>query len=85
MQYNATVCKIMKTIDPRLKIAIHNIVWMARRYADGRRTYAPEMFNESYKVLKEYMDFDEENDPDNRQDDTRPIKNFPYATRGEYK
>jgi hypothetical protein len=65
--------------------AIKDIIWMARRYAEGRKTGAPELFNVAYSELKKYIDFDEANDPDNRTDDSRPIKNFPLATRGEYK
>lgn len=76
--------KVKKEIDPKLEKAVKEIVWMARRYADGRKTYAPEMFNDAYKVLKQFIEFDEVNDPDNREDDNRPVKNFPLATRGEY-
>lgn len=32
--------------------AIREIIWMARRYADGRATYAPSMFNNAYDVLR---------------------------------
>lgn len=74
----------MKKLDKKVEQAVKDIVWMARRYAEGRKTYAPAMFNDAYKILKEYIDFKEENDPDNREDDNRPIKNYPYATRGEY-
>ena len=28
-----------------LEEIIRDIIWMARRYADGRSTYAPDMFN----------------------------------------
>lgn len=66
------------------KKAIKNIIWMARRYAEGRKTYAAEMFNEAYDILKKDIDFNEAEDPDNRTDENRPIKNFPYATKGEY-
>lgn len=73
-----------KKIDKKLENAIVDITWMARRYAEGRKTGAPDMFNEAYKVLKEYVEFNEKTDPDNRTDESRPIKNFPWATRGEY-
>lgn len=68
-----------------IKEAVKDIVWMARRYADGRKTGAPELFNNAYAELKKYIEFDEANDPDNRTDESRPVKNFPLATRGEYK
>lgn len=61
---------------------LHDLVWMARRYADGRKTGAPDAFNRAYKGLCHAVDFDEENDPDNRTDETRPIYNFPLATSG---
>jgi len=60
--------------------AIKSIVWMARRYCEGRRTGAPGMFNDAYNELKKTIDFDEKNDPDNRKGG--PISNFPYATSG---
>lgn len=61
-----------------VKKAIRDIVWMARRYADGRRTYAPSMFNDAYNALvRELGNFERENDPDNAPD---RIKNYPYAS-----
>lgn len=45
----------MKTtpIDPELIEIINELHWMARRYADGRSTYAPVTFNEcTRKLLK---------------------------------
>lgn len=65
-----------------LKIAVKDIVYMARRYADGRRSGAPTIFNGAYSRLREIIDFDEPNDPDNRTDSLRPIHNFPWATDG---
>lgn len=35
------------------KHVIQEISWMARRYADGRQTYAPDMFNDAIKKLDE--------------------------------
>lgn len=32
---------------------ISQIIWMARRYADGRRTYAPDSFNRAYDGLRD--------------------------------
>lgn len=31
--------------EEQLESIIRDIMWMARRYADGRSTYAPNMFN----------------------------------------
>jgi hypothetical protein len=65
----------------RIKQAVKDIIWMARRYADGRRTYAPSMFNDAYDVLRnELGDFERLNDPDEAPD---RIKNWPYATDGD--
>lgn len=75
-------------IDEVLKLLqepIKHLVWMARRYAEGRLSYAPTLFNDSYDRIKKFIDIDEDNDPDNRTDEYRPIKNFPYATRGNDK
>lgn len=32
-------------------VALRDLHWMARRYADGRRSYAPGLFNEHTKTL----------------------------------
>lgn len=36
----------------RIGYLLGEIIWMARRYADGRYTYAPDMFNDAYDELK---------------------------------
>lgn len=36
-----------------VKKAIKDIFWMARRYANGRHTYAPSMFNNAYDILRD--------------------------------
>lgn len=36
----------------QLKWVIEQLAWMARRYADGRSTYAPAMCNEALDVAK---------------------------------
>lgn len=62
--------------NDRTTHALNEIVWMARRYADGRQTYAPSMFNEAYDILQElYGNFELD-----RKDITL-INNqsFPYA------
>ena len=38
-----------------LKRIIEDTFWMARRYANGRRTYAPMMVREAYNILKEHF------------------------------
>ena len=34
---------------------IEDTFWMARRYADGRHTYAPHMVRDAYKILKKHF------------------------------
>lgn len=54
-----------------LKKAVADLVWMARRYANERQTYAPDLFNDSYDVLRaEFGDeidkastFNQQNEP----------------------
>ena len=44
--------------EDKLRGAIEDILWMAIRYADGRRTYAPSTVRRAVKVFKEvYPDF----------------------------
>lgn len=48
-----------------LKSVIHDIWWMARRYADKRMTYAPGMFNEAMdKCVRRGMEFRIDNTAD---------------------
>ena len=49
-----------------IKKAIADILWMARRYADNRRTYAPRMFNDAYDILR--TEFGDDIDPKNASD-----------------
>ena len=58
---------------------IADIVWMARRYADGRMTYAPSMFNDAYDQLRDLLGDDIE-----LKADDLTIKNFPYATDEQF-
>jgi hypothetical protein len=37
----------------KLSKIIVDTIWMARRYADGRQTYAPEMANDALDMCKE--------------------------------
>ena len=39
--------------NEKLKYIIKQTLWMARRYADGRCTYAPSDFNEAVHILDE--------------------------------
>lgn len=41
-------CKICK----KLIWALNETLWMAQRYADGRRTYAPHVFNHCIEELR---------------------------------
>lgn len=36
----------------KIKEAVKDILWMARRYANGRKTYAPSLFNDAYDILR---------------------------------
>ena len=57
--------------------AVQDIVWMARRYAHGRMTYAPSMFNDAYDVLRDYLG----KEIDTKRDQV--VGTFPYAQYGE--
>jgi len=39
----------------QVKEAVGRILYMARRYADGRSTYAPHMFNDAYDTLRDIL------------------------------
>ena len=56
--------------------AIKDIVWMARRYADGRKTYAPSMFNDAYDALRSQGYTEDENADE-------AVKSYPYASYGD--
>jgi hypothetical protein len=60
----------------KIKQAVKEILWMARRYADGRATYAPQLFNEAQKVLQEFFGEDVIGQED------KHVINFPSATDG---
>lgn len=56
-----------------------DLLWMARRYADGRSTYVPSVFNEIYeKLLHSYPELINSE----REDGT--LDYFPYAQDGMY-
>ena len=68
------------TNKPETINAIADIIWMARRYADGRSTYAPSMFNRAYDVLVKEFGKEIEHftaNPDSTLTDNG--KHFPYA------
>ncbi len=62
----------------KLKQAIKELVWMARRYANGRQTYATQSFNDAYDVLR--TEFGDEIESPSEQKHEFP--DFPYATDG---
>ena len=37
----------------QLEYVVRETLWMAHRYADGRRTFAPSTFNECKDIVKE--------------------------------
>jgi hypothetical protein len=41
--------ELIRTIAD-LKFVIQEIYWMARRYASGRQTYAPSMYNDAIRL-----------------------------------
>lgn len=43
-----------KMLVAELKDVIEAIHWMARRYATGRHTYAPSMFNDAIRIAKKH-------------------------------
>lgn len=56
-----------------------NLLWMARRYADGRSTYSPYVFNECYEYIKRLnLEIIDTETPD------ETCKFFPYAQDGMY-
>jgi hypothetical protein len=67
----------------KIKDAVKEIVWMARRYADGRSTFAPTSFNDAYDIL--YSVFGEDIEYNKNEIDktlTDGGKFFPYAQDG---
>ncbi len=64
-----------------VKQAIKDILWMARRYADGRKTYAPHLFNEAYDTLRD--EFGDEIDPYKEDEGMNSNSLFPYAMYGD--
>lgn len=77
------------TRTTRLQQAVKDILWMARRYADGRRTYAPSMFNDAYDILREELgdEIDSQHATDQTGTEFYDItiehsKDHPYALHG---
>ena len=71
----------------KVVFAIKEILWMARRYADGRRTFAATNFNDAYDTLRDIFDVDiEYNNIDEWVDQTLTDNGayFPYAQDGQF-
>lgn len=72
--------------DEKVIEAIREILWMARRYADGRLTFSALSFNDAYDVLRDC--FGDQIEYNNKEVDltlTGDGKFFPYAQDGQYK
>ena len=66
----------------KVEVSVHHLmelVWMARRYVNGRSTYAPHIFNGIYEALRDDHPELFENEP---LDTT--IQYFPYAQDGMF-
>lgn len=64
----------MKPREQELERIIIDTIWMARRYADGRKTYAPAMINDAIDdCIRLGIDI---------QDDHTLINSSRYATDG---
>ncbi len=70
--------------------AITDILWMARRYANERKTYAPSLFNDAYDYLRAEFgnDIDANHATDMQQNKFYDItiettKEHPYAIYGD--
>lgn len=76
LQIPSLVAMINKKEESKTDVlmAVKDIIWMARRYADGRRTYAPDMFNEAQKKLVDTLGMNVIGNED------KVVKDFPYAT-----
>lgn len=69
----------------KMIVAIRDIIWMARRYADGRQTFAATNFNDSYDTLRDIFGEDIECDNGRKYGDSTLLENgkyFPYAQDG---
>ena len=75
----------------KIKAAVKDILWMARRYANGRKTGAPSTFNDAYDVLRTQLgdDIDPKNFQHIGSSDTyhditiEHSKDHPYACYDE--
>lgn len=71
--------------NQKIKNAIKEILWMARRYADGRQTFAATSFNDAYDLLRDEFGEDIEYNKINEWKDhtlTEGGRYFPYAQDG---
>lgn len=72
-----TETEMLNLTTEKIREAIRDIIWMARRYVDGRQNYSVGMFNDAYDILR-----DEFGDIDLQFTDTTLTDNgkyFPYA------
>lgn len=54
----AEMCRRLELADAKaycFERSFRDIYWMARRYADGRRTYAPSMYNEAVDRVSKWV------------------------------
>ncbi len=71
--------------NQNIKNSIKEILWMARRYADGRQTFAATSFNDAYDLLRDEFGEDIEYNKISEWKDqtlTENGKYFPYAQDG---
>lgn len=61
--------------EQQLKLIIHDILWMAARYAHGRNTYAPSIIREAVKTMQTiYPDWKPKEDHVIQPPDPKDIK-----------
>lgn len=68
-----------RDVTPEIIEAIKEMVWMARRYASGRKTYTPWCFNNAYVTLCNFFGqsrIDISSDFD--------VETFPFAKDGDF-
>lgn len=71
--------KEMQDRIDKLEKIIVDTFWMSRRYAHGRRTYAPAMVRWSYKMLK-LMDIEIKHDEEIKPPDDSEIGGMRFRT-----
>jgi hypothetical protein len=71
--YNGVSCDHLRSRISVSPYDLLNLLWMARRYANGRMTYAPDLFNEIYGRVSNDNEL-------NEKDDSSIVKSFPLAS-----